>query len=265
MIELLNLLNVEIKYLGAMLVIKGISLEVGDSKIVAILGANGAGKSTTLKAISGLLRGEGGEVTDGRIEFLGERIDKKAPEDIFDMGIVHVMEGRRIFVHLSTEENLLVGVGQNVSAKDRLELVYHYFPRLKDLRRNESGYLSGGEQQMLVIGRSLMCDPKLILLDEPSMGLSPLLTKEIFIIIKSVNMEQKASILLIEQNVMEALSFADHGYVMETGSIVLEGSGANLIQNPDIKEFYFGTGRLGDGKSYRDAKHYNKKRNRWRG
>jgi len=262
---LLNLLNVEIKYQGVILVIKGITLKISDREMVALLGANGAGKTTTLKAISGLLRTEEGEITDGRVEFLGERIDRKSPEDIFDMGIVQVMEGRRIFIHLSTEENLVVGGGRKANIKEGLDLVYQYFPRLKDLRKSTSGYLSGGEQQMLVIGRSLMCRPKLILLDEPSIGLSPFLTEEMFNIIKNINLEQRTSILLVEQNVLDALSIADRGYVIETGNIVLEGTGSELIENPDVKEFYLGISKAGDNRrSYRDVKHY-KRRKRWLG
>jgi len=260
----LILSNVEIKYLGVILVVRGITIEVPEAGIAALLGANGAGKTTILKAISGLLKTEEGEVTDGKIEYCGERIDKKDPEDIFNMGIVQVMEGRRIFTHLTTEENLIVGAGHNLDIKERLDLIYHYFPRLRDLRKGVSGYLSGGEQQMLVMGRALMCRPKLILLDEPSLGLSPVLTQEIFNIVKTINLEQKTSILLVEQSVADALSLADHGYVMETGKIVLEGSGANLMQNPDIKEFYFGMSKLGDRKSYRETKHY-KRRKRWLG
>lgn len=262
---MLNLSNVEIKYLGVILVIKGISLEIPDGAIVALLGANGAGKTTILKAISGLLRTEEGEVTDGRIEFLGERIDKKDPENIFRLGIVQVMEGRRIFKYLTTEENLVVGAGRNLNVNERLELVYYYFPRLKDLRKSISGYLSGGEQQMLVMGRSLMSRPKVVLLDEPSLGLSPLLAKEILNIIKTINLEQKTSFLVVEQNVRDALSLANHGYVMETGKIVLEGSAPDLLENPDIKEFYLGMSKLGDNlRSFRDVKHY-KRRKRWLG
>jgi branched-chain amino acid transport system ATP-binding protein len=261
----LILSNVEIKYLGVILVIKGISIEIPEGGMIALLGANGAGKTTTLKAISGLLRTEGGNVTDGKIEFLGERIDKKEPEEIFDMGIVQVMEGRRIFKYLTAEENLLVGTSRNLNLNERLELIYHYFPPLKDHRKNISGYLSGGEQQMLVIGRALIVRPKLILLDEPSLGLSPILTKQIFNIIRSINLEQKTSILLVEQNVRDSLSLASYGYVLETGKIVLEGSASDLIENPDIKEFYLGISKSGDNRrSYRDVRHY-KGRKRWTG
>lgn len=259
----LILSNVEIRYLGVILVIKGVSLEIPKGGVVALLGANGAGKTTTLKAISGLLRTEEGNVTDGKIEFLGERIDKKEPEEIFDMGIVQVMEGRRIFRYLTTEENLIVGARRDLNLRERLELIYHYFPLLKDLRKNISGYLSGGEQQMLVMARALIVKPKLILLDEPSLGLSPMLTKEVFNIIRSINLEQKTSILLVEQNVRDSLSLALHGYVLEAGKVVLEGPASDLIKNPDIKEFYLGIRKSGGNRrSYRDIRHY-KRRKRW--
>jgi branched-chain amino acid transport system ATP-binding protein len=246
-------------------VLRGVSLEVGDGKIVALLGANGAGKTTTLKAISGLLKTEEGEVTDGSIDFDGKRIDRYGPEDIASMGICQVMEGRRVLEHLSVEENLLVGAYRR---KDRggvkrdMEMLFGYFPRIKDLHRQTSGYLSGGEQQMLVIGRALMARPKLMLLDEPSLGLAPLLVQEIYEIIHKINAEQKMAILLVEQNVRAALGIADNGYVMENGRVVLSGPTEKLRDNEDVKEFYMGLSALGSRKSYREVKHY-RRRKRW--
>lgn len=260
----LDLSNVEIKYKGVILVVRGVSMSVPAEGVVAVLGANGAGKTTILKAISGLLRTEEGEVTDGRIEFLGAPIDKAYAEDIFDLGIVQVMEGRRIFPYLTTEENLSVGAKNTSDIKNRLDLVYNYFPQLAKMKKRVSGYLSGGEQQMLVIGRALMSDPRLLLLDEPTMGLSPLLTSEIFHIIKRINKEQKTSVLLVEQNAAGALSTSDYGYILESGRIVLEGSADELMENPDIKEFYLGMSSLGEKKSFKDVKHY-KRRKRWLG
>jgi branched-chain amino acid transport system ATP-binding protein len=261
----LRLNNIEVIYSDVILVLKGVSLEVPDGKIISLLGANGAGKTTTLKAISGVLYTELGEVTDGSIEFDNMRIDGKAPEEIVQMGIVQVMEGRRMFEHLTVEENLRVGA---YARKDReeilkdLESVYHYFPRLKDLRGRVSGYLSGGERQMLVMGRALMSTPKVMLLDEPSLGLSPLLVREIFGIIKRINKEEGTSILLVEQNAKIALSTSDYGYIMENGRIVLDGSSPKLKENEDIKEFYLGLSQVGKRKSYREVKHY-RRRKRW--
>jgi branched-chain amino acid transport system ATP-binding protein len=258
----LDLSNVEIKYKGVILVVRGVSISVPQEGVVALLGANGAGKSTILKGISGLLRTEEGDVTDGSIEFMGKRIDKMYAEDIFDLGVVQVMEGRRIFPYLTTEENLSVGVKNKSEINNRLDLVYCYFPQLKKLKKRVSGYLSGGEQQMLVIGRALMSDPKLLLLDEPTMGLSPLLASEIFRIIKRINREQKTSVLLVEQNAAGALSACQYGYVLESGRIVLEGSADELMKNPDFKEFYLGMSSIGKRKSFKDVKHY-KRRKRW--
>jgi len=243
----------------------GVSMSLEDGAIVALLGANGAGKSTTLKAISGLLRVEEGEVTDGSIEWNGQRIDKKNAEYIGKLGIVQALEGRRVFGHLTTEENLMVGAfnrKDRVGIKQDLEMVYDYFPRLKDLRGNIAGYLSGGEQQMLVIGRAMMATPRLMMLDEPSLGLAPLLVEEIYDIIKRFNTEQKTSVLLVEQNVRIALSIAHSGYVMENGRIVLDGDAEFLKSNEDVKEFYIGLSALGTKKSYREVKHY-KRRKRW--
>jgi branched-chain amino acid transport system ATP-binding protein len=262
---MLKLNNIEVAYLNVIRVLHGVSLAVEDGTIVALLGANGAGKSTTLKAISGLLHVEEGEVTDGSIEWNGKRIDKKGAEEIGRMGIIQALEGRRIFGHLTVEENLIVG---SYNRKDRsaikndMETVYDYFPRLKSLRRNIGGYLSGGEQQMLVIGRAMMARPKLMMLDEPSLGLAPLLVEEIYNIIRRFNTEQKTSVLLVEQNVRVALGIAQYGYVMENGRIVLDGTAEFLQNNEDVKEFYLGLSALGTKKSYRDVKHY-KRRKRW--
>ncbi len=262
---MLRLNNIEVIYSDVILVLKGVSLEVPDGKIISLLGANGAGKTTSLKAISGVLYTELGKVTDGSIEFDGNRIDGKAPEEIVQRGIVQVMEGRRLFEHLTIEENLRVGA---YFRKDReaisrdLESVYRYFPRLKDLKGRVSGYLSGGERQMLVMGRALMAHPKVMLLDEPSLGLSPLLVKEIFEIIKKINREEKTSILLVEQNAKIALSTSDYGYIMENGRVVLDGPSPKLKENEDIKEFYLGLSQLGKRKSYREVKHY-RRRKRW--
>ncbi len=262
---MLKLNNIEVTYLNVIRVLHGVSLSVDDGAIIALLGANGAGKSTTLKAISGLLHIEEGEVTDGSIEWNGERIDKKNAEAIGKLGIIQALEGRHVFEHLTAEENLLVGAhnrNDRQAVKQDLEMVYNYFPRLKDLRRNTAGYLSGGEQQMVVIGRAMMATPKLMMLDEPSLGLAPLMVEEIFDIIRRFNTEQKTSVLLVEQNVRIALSIAHYGYVMENGRVVLDGSADFLKNNEDVKEFYMGLSALGTKKSYRDVKHY-KRRKRW--
>jgi len=262
---MLRLNNIEVIYHNVILVLKGVSLEVSPGKIVSLLGGNGAGKTTTLKAISGLLKTEVGEVTDGSIEFEEGRIDKKNPEEIVRLGIVQVMEGRRLFDHLTVEENLRASAyvtGNGAKLKQDLSLVYEYFPRLQALRHNVAGYLSGGEQQMLVIGSALMIHPKLVLLDEPSLGLSPKLVKEIFEIVKRINSEEKTSMLLVEQNVKAALSIADYGYVMENGRVVLDGPADKLRDNEDIKEFYLGLSQVGARKSYREVKHY-RRRKRW--
>ena len=262
---MLKLNNIEVTYLNVIRVLHGVSLNVEDGSIIALLGANGAGKSTTLKAISGLLHIEEGEVTDGSIEWDGERIDKKSPEKIGKLGIIQALEGRHVFVHLNTEENLLVGAYYRRDrrvVKEDLDMVYDYFPRLKELRHNTAGYLSGGEQQMLVIGRAMMAAPKLMMLDEPSLGLAPLLVEEIYNIIKRFNTEQKTSVLLVEQNVRIALSIADYGYIMENGRVVLDGTADFLKNNEDVKEFYMGLSAMGTKKSYREVKHY-KRRKRW--
>lgn len=262
--QLLNLSAVEVKYKRIILVIRGISLSVPEGGVVAILGANGAGKTTLLKAISGLLRTEEGEVTDGRIEYLGDRIDMAEPEQIVKRGIVQVMEGRRVFPYLTTEENLLVAAANSSEFESKLNLVFSYFPPLAGLRKKLSGYLSGGEQQMLVMARALMTDPKLLLLDEPTMGLSPLLTAEIFRILKRINENQKTTVLLVEQNAQGALSYSRYAYIIESGRIVLEGTSKELLENADIKEFYLGMSSVGKKKAFRDIKHY-KRRKRWMG
>ena len=257
--------NIEVIYHNVILVLKGMSLKVEEGQIVTILGNNGAGKTTTLKAISGLLKSEDGEVTDGQISFLGNRIDKKYPEEIVRMGIFQVMEGRRVFEDLTVEENLIAGGHTNKSRsrlKQDMGAVYDYFPRLKDRKKVLAGYISGGEQQMLVIGRGLMASPKLMLLDEPSMGLAPLLVSEIFGIIGRINMEEGVSVLLVEQNARLALNIASHGYVMENGRIVLDDTVDKLRENADVKEFYLGLTEVGKKKSYREVKHY-KRRKRW--
>jgi branched-chain amino acid transport system ATP-binding protein len=262
---MLQVNNIEVVYMNVIQVLRGVSLEVGDGKIVALLGANGAGKTTALKAISGMLRTEEGEVTDGSIDFDGKRIDRYGPENIATMGITQVMEGRRVLEHLSVEENLLVGAhsrSDRAGVKGDIEIVFDWFPKIKNLRRQMSGYLSGGEQQMLVIGRALMARPKLMLLDEPSLGLAPLLVKEIYEIIKRINEEQKMAILLVEQNTRAALGIADEGYVMENGRIVLGGPADRLRDNEDVREFYMGLSAGGSKKSYREVKHYHR-RKRW--
>ena len=240
---ILKINNIEVKYHEVILVIKGVSIEVPDEGIVALLGANGAGKSTTLKAISGLLKHEDGEVTDGAIEFMGQRIDKMKAEKIAKMGIVQVIEGRRVFEHLTVEQNLKVGAHMRKDArplKDGLEMVYSYFPRLKEKRNEIAGFISGGEQQMTVVGRALMTNPKLILLDEPSMGQAPLLIHEIFNIITKLHQEEKISILLVEQNVHQTLHMADFAYVLQTGKITLRGESTDLLVNPDFQQAYLG-------------------------
>jgi len=262
---MLSLKNIEVIYSDVILVLKGVSLEVPQGKLIAVLGANGAGKTTALKAISGVLHTEEGKVTDGSIEFDGKRIDRMDPEQIVRLGIVQIMEGRRLFEHLSVEENLVVGAyARNDSGeiKRDLDKVYQYFPKLFTMRLRTSGYLSGGERQMLVMGRAMMVRPKIMLLDEPSMGLSPLLVKEIFKLVKSINDQEGVSMLLVEQNARIALGMSDYGYVMENGRIVLDGPSAKLVENEDIREFYLGLSDKGKRKSYKEVKHY-RRRKRW--
>ena len=261
----LNINNIEVIYDHVILVLKGVSLQVEQGKIVALLGANGAGKTTTLKAISNLLRAERGDVTKGSIEFQGVRIDQMTPSDLVKRGVIQVMEGRHCFQHLSVEENLLTGAYtrsiSRAELKESLERVYHYFPRLKTRRTSQSGYTSGGEQQMTAIGRALMAKPTMILLDEPSMGLAPQIVEEIFEIVRDLNQREKVSFLLAEQNTMVALRFADFGYILENGRVVMEGDAKELATNEDVKEFYLGLSSAGR-KSFRDVKHY-RRRKRW--
>lgn len=261
---ILRINNIEVKYHEVILVLKGVSIEVPRGGIVALLGANGAGKSTTLKSISGLLNTEDGEVTDGAIEYEGERIHHQGAATIAKKGIVQVIEGRRVFEHLTVEENLKVGahLRKTGSVKERLDLVYYYFPRLREKRNETAGFVSGGEQQMTVVGRALMTEPKLVLLDEPSMGLAPKLIHEIFNIITQLHRDQKISILLVEQNAKLALNVAPYAYVMETGRIVMDDTSETLKTNEDIKDFYLGLTDKGGRKSFRDVKHY-KRRKRW--
>jgi len=263
---MLKVNNIEVVYSNVILALRGVSLSIEDGKIATVVGANGAGKSTTLKAISGLLSTELGEVTHGNIEFNGELIHKKSPQEIAGMGIIQIQEGRRLFAHLSVEENLKLGayLRNNATTRRQLELVYHHFPRLNDLKNNVSGYLSGGEQQMLVIGRGLMSQPKIMLIDEASLGLSPLMSQSLFKAIVNINREEKIAMLVVEQNVLSALKIAEYGYVMETGRIVLDGPTARLRDNPDIKEFYLGLSKKDEKKSYRAVKHY-RRRKRWLG
>jgi branched-chain amino acid transport system ATP-binding protein len=262
---MLRLNNVEVMYDHVILVLKGMSLEVPAGKVVALLGANGAGKTTTLKAISGLLKSENGMVTDGLIEFAGEKISNQDAESIVRKGIFQVMEGRHVFGHLTVEENLLAGSftrRERSGVKGDLAKVYGYFPKLGMLKERKAGYLSGGEQQMVAIGRALMARPKLILLDEPSLGLAPLIVKEIFGIIRQINQQEGVTILLVEQNARMALAIADYGYIMESGRVVLDGPVETLLNNEDVKEFYLGLSGEGGRKSYRDVKAY-KRRKRW--
>jgi branched-chain amino acid transport system ATP-binding protein len=260
----LELNNVEVIYDEVILVLRGLSLTVGDGEVVALLGANGAGKSTTLKAISGLLPSENGEITQGAITYGAKRIGGRDAAAIVRLGISQVMEGRRVFEHLTAEENLRAGAYtvRNGALADDLALVYDYFPRLKVRRRASAGYLSGGEQQMLAIGRALMAHPKLLMLDEPSLGLAPKLVMEIFEIIHRLNEDLGTTMLVVEQNARLALEVADRGYVMEGGRIVLEGPADELASNPDVQEFYLGLTESGERRSYRDVKHY-KRRKRW--
>jgi branched-chain amino acid transport system ATP-binding protein len=265
---MLEVNNIEVVYANVIRALNGVSLKVPEGSIVALLGANGVGKSTTLKAISGLLATEGGRVTAGSIRWDGHRIENGNPEDIVKLGVVQVMEGRRIFEHLTVEQNLKAGGhgASKANTKEDLEMVYHYFPKLKDLRGTVSGYLSGGEQQMMVVGRALMAHPKLMLLDEPSLGLSPILVEEIAEIVQQINKEEKASILLVEQNARVGLDISHYGYVMEVGSIVLEDSAQKLKGNKEVKEFYLGLSSEGGRRSYKEAVYHYKsyrRRKRW--
>ena len=261
----LSVNNVEVIYDHVILVLKGVSLQVPQGKIVALLGANGAGKSTTLKTISTLLRGERGDVTKGEVQFKGERIDQLTPNELVKRGLSQVMEGRHCFGHLTIEENLLTGAytrsGSRAELKESLEKVYHYFPRLRERRTSQAGYTSGGEQQMCAIGRALMAKPSMILLDEPSMGIAPQIVDEIFGIVKDLNSKENVSFLLAEQNTSIALRYADFGYILENGRVVMEGAASELASNEDVKEFYLGVSGAGR-KSFRDMKFY-RRRKRW--
>ena len=261
----LSVNNIEVIYDHVILVLKGVSLQVPQGKIVALLGANGAGKSTTLKTISTLLRGERGDVTKGEVQFKGERVDQLTPNELVKRGLSQVMEGRHCFGHLTIEENLLTGAyTRSLSRgelKDALDKVYHYFPRLKTRRSSQAGYTSGGEQQMCAIGRALMAKPSMILLDEPSMGIAPQIVEEIFGIVKDLNHKENVSFLLAEQNTNVALRYADFGYILENGRVVMEGQAQELASNEDVKEFYLGVSSAGR-KSFRDMKFY-RRRKRW--
>jgi branched-chain amino acid transport system ATP-binding protein len=262
---LLKVNNIEVIYEHVILVLKGVSLDVYEGQIASLLGANGAGKSTTLKAISNLVKAERGEVTKGTVEFEGKRVDRLFAPALVKMGVIQIMEGRHTFEHLTVEDDLLTGAytrgRDKKGTKEALEKVYTYFPRLKERRKAKTGYISGGEMQMCAIGRGLMAKPRIMLLDEPSMGLAPLLVEEIFSIIQRLNKEEKVGMLLAEQNAAMALNYAEYGYVMENGRVVLDGKAETLKDNADVKEFYLGLTAVGK-KSYRDVKHYHR-RKRW--
>ena len=261
----LSINNIEVIYDHVILVLKGVSLNVPKGKIVALLGANGAGKSTTLKAISNLLHAERGDVTKGSVEYKGQRVDQLTPNELVKRGVIQVMEGRHCFGHLTIEENLLTGAyTRSISRsqlKENLEKVYHYFPRLKTRRTSQAGYTSGGEQQMCAIGRALMANPEMVLLDEPSMGLAPQIVEEVFEIVQDLNSRENISFLLAEQNTMVALKYADFGYILENGRVVMEGDAEDLRTNEDVKEFYLGLSSAGR-KSFKEVKHY-RRRKRW--
>ncbi len=262
---LLEVNNIEVIYNHVILVLKGVSLSVPKGGITALLGGNGAGKTTTLKAISNLLRGERGEVTKGSITYRGQPIDSLNPAALVKSGVIQVMEGRHCFEHLTVEENLMTGAYTRTdgkpAVKKSLELVYDYFPRLKERRKSQAGYTSGGEQQMVAIGRALMSNPETVLLDEPSMGLAPQLVEEIFGIVKDLNQKEGVSFLLAEQNTNVALRYSDYGYILESGRVVMDGASAELRENPDVKEFYLGMSDEGR-KSFRDVRSY-RRRKRW--
>ena len=262
---LLEVNGIEVIYNHVILVLKGVSLKVPEGRIVALLGANGAGKTTTLRAVSNLLRGERGEVTKGNIQLRNERIERLSPSDLVKRGVVQVMEGRHCFAHLTIEDNLLTGAyTRNLTRADTaqaLERVYTYFPRLKQRRTSQAGYTSGGEQQMTAIGRALMADPSMILLDEPSMGLAPQIVEEIFEIVRDLNQRERVSFLLAEQNTNIALRYADYGYILENGRVMMDGVASALAENEDVKEFYLGISS-GERRSFRDTKFY-RRRKRW--
>jgi len=261
----LSVNNIEVIYDHVILVLKGVSLEVPEGGIVALLGANGAGKTTTIKSISNLLKSERGEVTKGSIEFMGDRVDSLSPSDLVNRGVVQVMEGRHCFEHLTVEENLMTGAytrrdGRKAIARS-LDKVYEYFPRLRERRKSQAGYTSGGEQQMVAVGRALMAKPKVVLLDEPSMGLAPQLVEEIFQIVQALNRNEGVTFLLAEQNTSVALRYATYGYILENGRVVMDGEAKALQDNEDVKEFYLGLSG-GERKSFRDVKQY-RRRKRW--
>ncbi len=262
---LLEVNNIEVIYNHVILVLKGVSLTVPKGGITALLGGNGAGKTTTLKAVSNLLHSERGEVTKGSIKYRGQNVHERDPADLVEKGVIQVMEGRHCFEHLTVEENLLTGAYTRKDGKaaiqQDLEMVYNYFPRLKERRRSQAGYTSGGEQQMVAMGRALMSRPETILLDEPSMGLAPQLVEEIFTIVKDLNEQEGVSFLLAEQNTNVALRFAHYGYILESGRVVMDGPAAELRENPDVKEFYLGMSDEGR-KSFRDVRSY-RRRKRW--
>ncbi len=265
MAQLLDVNGIEVIYNHVILVLKGVSLRVDEGSIVALLGANGAGKTTTLRAVSNLLQAERGAVTKGSIALRGERIENLTPASLVDRGVIQVMEGRHCFAHLTIEENLMTGAYTRRDGKaavaETLEKVYAYFPRLKTRRTSQAAYTSGGEQQMCAIGRALMANPKMVLLDEPSMGLAPQIVEEVFEIVKDLNTKERVTFLLAEQNTNMALRYADYGYILESGRVVMDGAADALRENEDVKEFYLGTG--GEGrKSFRDVKSY-KRRKRW--
>ena len=261
----LSVNNIEVIYNHVILVLKGVSFTVPEGSIVALLGGNGAGKTTTLRAVSNLLHGERGEVTKGSIELKGERVESLTPADLVHRGVVQVMEGRHCFGHLTIEENLLTGAYTRTDGKaavqESLEKVYNFFPRLKTRRTSQAAYTSGGEQQMCAIGRALMANPKMVLLDEPSMGLAPQIVEEVFTIVKELNEKEKVTFVLAEQNTSIALRYADFGYILENGRVVMEGSATDLRDNEDVKEFYLGLSSSGR-KSFREVKHY-RRRKRW--
>ena len=267
---LLSVNNIEVIYDHVILVLKGVSLDVPEGRIVALLGANGAGKTTTLKAVSNLLRAERGDVTKGSIEYEGARVDQLTPHDLVKRGVIQVMEGRHCFAHLTIEENLLTGAYtrglSRAETRDELDKIYGYFPRLKTRRKSQAGYTSGGEQQMCAIGRAMMAKPRMVLLDEPSMGLAPQIVEEIFEIVRDLNQRERVSFLLAEQNTMVALRYADYGYILENGRVVMDGEAEALRSNEDVKEFYLGVAANdadgGARRSFRDVKSY-RRRKRW--
>ena len=265
MTVLLNVNGIEVIYNHVILVLKGVSLRVPEGSVVALLGGNGAGKTTTLRAVSNLLAGERGEVTKGAIELRGERIEKLSTAQMVDRGVIQVMEGRHCFAHLTIEDNLMTGAYTRKDGKAAvaatLDKVYTYFPRLKVRRASQAAYTSGGEQQMCAIGRALMANPKMVLLDEPSMGLAPQIVQEVFEIVKDLNQREKVTFLLAEQNTSMALRYADYGYILENGRVVLDGAAASLRENEDVKEFYLGMGG-GERTSFKDGKSY-RRRKRW--